>query len=119
MKSFLMFLLIVGGIVVVVVRRGLQMKKLVEHGVPVTGKVTDRKSRSTSTGGSATHHLRYEFTAPDGRTYAHRITVTGDEYQSFRDGDEIDLVYLPDNPKVSAQASMVELLRRETEKKRG
>ena len=113
MDMIVMFVLIVVGVLVVVARRGLQMKKLVERGIPVVGRVVSRGSRASSgAGGRATHHLRYEFTAADGRTYGHRITVTGAEHESVREGDEIELVYLPDNPKVSAQASMVAMLSR-------
>lgn len=99
-----------------VVRRGFQMRDLVQHGLPVTGTVVSKvafrgKSRVRS------HHLRYTSSAPDGHEYSHRIAISSAENEKYQEGDPIELMYLPNNPKVSATAQMVQMSRRALEPK--
>ena len=97
------------------VRRDYQMRDLVAQGVPVTGKVI-RQLRFTGTRGQRNRYLRYEFSVGAGR-YTHKIAVTVDESERYQDGDAIQLIYLPSNPKVSARVEMVEQCRQALQKK--
>lgn len=93
-----------------VVRRGYQMKDLVERGRPVTGEVVNKvKFRGSSS--VRNRYLRYRFRAGDGKYYSHKIAVGAGDYNALEPGDPIDLVYLPDRPAVSATAQMVETVR--------
>lgn len=112
--------LIIAGMIWQVVRRGYQMKDLVERGKPITGEVVNKvKFRGTASGGS--RYLRYRFRDGDGQYYSHKIAIGIDDFKRYEPGQPIELVYLPDNPKVSAAATMVELtreaMRKQAEKK--
>jgi hypothetical protein len=113
--TFAVLLLFVAVLIWQVVRRGYQMKDLVERGKPITGEVVNKvKFRGRSRMGS--RYLRYRFRAGDGQYYSHKIAVGSDEFERYEPGQPIELVYLPDKPKVSAAATMVELAREATRK---
>lgn len=102
-------LLIITFMILTVVRRGYQMRDLVAHGLPVTGKVL-RKMGFDNGKGPRKRFLRYEFSIA-GHSYSHKIAVTADAYDRYAEGDAIELIYLPDNPKISAHVEMVEQCR--------
>lgn len=123
METFWLVLLfplaVVGVLIWRVVRRGYQMKDLVERGRPVTGEVVKKlRFRGSSTRGN-NRFMRYRFPASDGQYYSHKIVIGIDDYNKLEPGDPIELVYLPDDPKVSARVEMVEMVREAMEKRAG
>jgi hypothetical protein len=108
--------LIVAAMIFVTVRRGLQMRSLAASGVAVKGKVV-KKWRNTKSTDTSSQRLRYQFEIGDGQTYAHAIVISIEEDQKYQIGDEVDIIYLPSNPKISALASMVALAQEALNKK--
>jgi len=98
--------------VVLIVRRGLQMKNLAHQGVPVTGKILLVTRLGSVNHSKQTRHwrLRYSFTLPDGRTFENGITPSEEE-RLMQVGGPIALVYLPTDPRVSGTRRMVNLSR--------
>jgi hypothetical protein len=108
--TFAVLLLFIAVMIWRIVRRGYQMKDLVERGKPITGEVVNKvKFRGTSS--VRNRYLRYRFRAGDGQYYSHKIAIGSDDFARYEPGQPIELVYLPDNPKVSAASTMVELTR--------
>ena len=62
-----------------------------------TGIDYDPESNITNT----IYYLAYHFTAADGESYSERIEVSQAMYQSFSEGDEINITYLPNRPGYS------------------
>jgi hypothetical protein len=94
-----------------VVRRGLQMKELVRHGVDVEGVVVAKKRSRTSAG----HHkqsIRYQYTDSTGRTWRHRSQVPFSVWSLYEEGSSLPVVYSRLTPHVSAPKYLVELARR-------
>jgi len=108
--GLLVGLLFVGVMIWRVVRRGYQMRDLVQRGIPVTGEVVN-KVKFHGSSGIRSRYLRYRFRAADGNQYSHKINISSSENEKYQEGRPIELVYLPDNPKVSATAAMVEMVR--------
>ena len=100
----------VAALVVTVVRRGMQLRHLAERGVQAKGAVGKMWSHGSGTG-SSTNRLRYRFTASDGREFKRSIMISPGERDTLREGAEVTVVYLPDNPRVSALLPMVEQAR--------
>lgn len=98
------------------IQRGLQLRRLVQNGVPGTGTVDRIRSFTGSTGVSR-YQLRYTFRAGDGREYRRVIMISREERERLKEGDTVAVIYLADNPKISALAELVELARRALEKK--
>lgn len=99
-------LLIVGYSIYQMVSRALQMKALCHEGVLGTGTIT--KSVEDFTGsGLSRNYLRYEFTTPEGRKYTYRIAVGHAERERYPVGSPIDVIYLPEKPRISATREMV------------
>lgn len=97
---------IVVAMLLVAVRRGLQMKQLATDGVEVQGRV-EKLWGHTGTTGMKSHRLRYAFEAADGRTYRRSVVVAAKVSASVKEGSPVRLVVLPSNPKVSALADVV------------
>ena len=109
--SFLIGALIIAAIIAVVVHRGLQMKNLANDGVVGNGRVLEKYRRTTTRGGMAAPYLRYEFYAANGLRYERKISVGQEIYDSYAEGDPIDIVYLKNKPQVNAAKYMVNLSR--------
>ena len=101
--------------VFIAVQRGLQMRRLTHNGVPATATVERMWSHTGSTGMSR-HRLRYTFRAGDGREYSRSIMISSGQRESLKEGDTVAVIYLADNPKISALAELVEQARRALEK---
>ena len=106
-------LLIVGWVIWVIVQRGFQIQRLVKGGVPGTGQVVKR-FRQHRRGGGGEPYLRYAFQDSYGRAFERKVGVSEEEFERYREGDSIDIVYLPGKPRVSATKAMVELSRSAT-----
>jgi len=102
--------IIIGAIVFMATRRGLQMKKLANHGVVIEGSVLKLFTRGGG-GSVASPGIQYEFHAANGHRYTNRISVTQDVYNEHEEGGPIAVVYLEDKPQVSAAKYMVNTIR--------
>ena len=107
---FLGFLLIVGGIIFQVIRRGLQIKKLAQEGLLTRALILRKGTRPVGKGASSPR-LFYQFTDPLGRIRRRSVHVSWEIYEASREGGEIEIVYLPQDPGVNAAKYMVDLVR--------
>lgn len=103
--------LIIVAIIVMVVRRGLQMKDLAHKGVVAKGRVVRKFRRTQAQGKHTSGYLEYEFTSALGQRHKRAIAVSEGVYGSHEEGDDIDVVYLPDRPQVNGARYMVNLSR--------
>jgi hypothetical protein len=112
MYFWLIIFLIVIAMIVFTVMRGLQFKLLVNEGVPIQATVVKKWKH-----GQNKCRLKYEYSTPSQGNFSHSPWVTEDEYNRYNSGDSIDVVVLPNKPKISAMASMVNLAKQALEKK--
>lgn len=111
-------LLIVGGMIVLAVRRGFQVKQLLEDGIETTGRVVKKQTFSGSKGGRVCR-IRYEYVDQMGKTHAHRSAVPEDVYASHEEGSPFPIVYSQSKPHISAPKYLVEQSRAAMAKKAG
>lgn len=110
--TFLVPVAIVIGLIVVVVRRGYQMKQLVEDGVDATGTVTAKIEHPTASGSKrSSRRIAYEYQDAAGQTHRHVSLITSDFWNAHAEGGPIDIVYSRSRPHVSAPRHLVELSR--------
>jgi hypothetical protein len=95
------------GAIGVAVWRALQFKKLAERGVPVTGTVVHRFQSGKAGGPERTKRITYSYTGPDGREYQRSASMTRGRWEQYPEGAPIQLICLPDDPGVSAEATLV------------
>ncbi len=91
-------------------QRGLQMRRLALEGVAGTAYVEDKKALRSTRGGKR-YRLTYRYTTADGQTFRHTPSVTGDLWLSVNPGDPVRIIYLPENPHISALEEDVEKMR--------
>lgn len=109
--ALLVPVLILGGIVFLLLKRGLQMKALCEDGVEVMGQVVEKRSVRSSNSSSRRQKLVYRYTDSTGTAHEHASLVPGDEYMRHNEGDEITVVYSAKTPSVSAPKYLVDQAR--------
>lgn len=112
---FIIGLGIVSLMVVFAVWRGLELRQLVESGIPAKATIIS-KNKFRGKSGIPTYRLRYEFQARDGRRYSKVISMTSTEAANVVIGDTIDIIYVPNKPKISASETMVALGRQALKK---
>jgi hypothetical protein len=103
----LFILLFIVGPVYLVIRRGLEMRRLATEGVETTGTVVEKYRRHR--GGS---RIRYEYCDASGQKHQGRAGVSWKYYEAVKVGDPVKVVYLPQRPSVSALWAEVDLVRR-------
>jgi hypothetical protein len=109
---------IIVGLVVMVVRRGFQMKLLVQDGVAGTGVVTDKIEHPTASGSRrSSRRIAYEYRDAAGQSHRHTSLVTSDFWNAHTEGGPIDIVYSRSQPAISAPAFLVELSRQALQRK--
>lgn len=101
---------------VVVARRGFQVKLLAEDGLEATGFVV-RKQTFSGRGGR-TYRLRYRYVDQMGREHSHRSVVDDDVYKRYNEGDPFPIVYSRSKPHISAPKDVVDLVRNAMEAKK-
>ena len=85
-------------------RRGLQLRDLVNDGVPLTAKV----EKIWTFKGRQKARLRFSYQV-DNENYTRAVAISMAEYEQLQQGDSVAIVYLPSKPSVSALDSMVSL----------
>jgi len=108
---FLLLVLIVGAIIVLLVKRGLQFRELCEQGVEITGQVISKRSVKPGPSTSRRQKLAYRYTDSTGAAHEHTSVVTWDVYSRHDDGGPIAIVYSAKNPAVSAPKYLVDQAR--------
>ena len=79
-------------------RRGRQMALLMSRGTEITGKVIDaRRVRRSRT--HTAFRVRYAFETTGGFRYEREIEVPPKEFDDYRKGQDIAIVYDPANPE--------------------
>lgn len=122
MQSFITFIvvpvLILGVMMVVVVRRGLQMKLLVQDGVDTMGMVKAKLKHSGHKNASRSHRIRYAYLDGNGKAQEHVSMVTADFWRAHEEGGPIDLVYSASRPGISSPKHLVDQCREALERRR-
>lgn len=93
--------LIIIGMVALMVRRSLQMRKLAAAGVTAQAEVLKIWHHSHEKGPTR-HRVRYCFLAANGQHYRNTVMITGERRARLAGLTHVAVVYLPNNPKVSA-----------------
>ena len=110
MGSFVLFLIVAAFAYWWFIRRNKgmaeDMGKLVEHGVDIEAKVVS-KTRSQR----MNRYLVYFFTLENRQSYSKQVSPDFALWDSLNKGDKIPIVYLPENPEVSAIKQTVEKVR--------
>jgi hypothetical protein len=102
---FILFFIV--GAVYVVIWRGSEMRRLATEGVETTGTVVEKYSSHRR--GS---RIRYEYRDASGQKHQGRAEVSWEYYKAVKVGDPVKVVYLPQQPSVSALWALVDLVRR-------
>jgi hypothetical protein len=105
---FILFF-IVGG-VYLVIRRGLEMRRLAAEGVETTGTVVEKYYRRRREGETITR-IRYEYCDASGQKHQGWAGVSWEYYEAVKVGAPVKVVYLPQRPSVSALWAEVDLVR--------
>jgi hypothetical protein len=101
---FILFFIV--GAVYLVIRRGLEMRRLATEGVETTGTVVEKYRRRR-----VGRRIRYEYCDASGQKHQGRAGVSWEYYEAVKAGDPVKVVYLPQRPSVSALWAEVDLFR--------
>ena len=105
-------LLLGGYTVYVLIRRGVEMRRLAEEGVETTGTVTRKLMFFRRR-----YQIKYAYTDSFGNQHHRTSFVLGEFYDRLEVGSPVKVVYLPHRPSVSGLLSDVENARRALERK--
>jgi hypothetical protein len=100
--------LIVGGIIFMAVRRGLQMRELCDHGIETTGRIFSKRSVNGGHNHGRREKLAYEYTDNAGTIHRHTSVVPLAVYQAHEQGGTIPVVYSARKPSISAPKYLVD-----------
>lgn len=81
------------------VRRGNELLRLGRTGLPTTGRLSAKRERTRK--GRTTYTLVYEYRSNKGQ-HQRSMKVSRSEFDAAREDTEVDMVYLPDNPRIAA-----------------
>jgi hypothetical protein len=105
-------IVIVGLLIFVYVRDQQAKRELRERGVTTTARVTgrdhevayDTDPNTNSTTSSETYYVSYQY-AVNGTPYSGRSSVSRETYDILREGQPVEVVYLPESPGAARLAS--------------
>lgn len=109
--ALLVPVLILAGIVFILVKRGLEMKELSEHGIETVGRIVNKRSVKSSSSSSRRQKLVYRYTDTSGAAHEHTSVVPSEVYHAHEEGGTIPVVYSPKKPAVSAPKYLVDQAR--------
>jgi hypothetical protein len=105
-------IVIIGLLVYVYVRDQQAKAELRERGVTVTARVTghdievshDTDPDGNSTTSTEAYYVIYQYTV-NGKSYSRRNKVKRETYDILREGQSVEVVYLPESPSAARLAS--------------
>jgi hypothetical protein len=89
-----------GAIVWGMLKGAKQHTALKQRGVPTTAQVIERDLQP-DTGAGETYSFKVQYTV-DGTTYQEKVGVSVTDYYNYQLNSTVEVVYLPDKPKVVA-----------------
>jgi len=93
-------------------KRGKELLQLFQNGKKTTATVSKRQRiLRSSPEGTTKYRVSYVFKTESGEAISHSVYVSYDLYQETPVGSEVDIVYLANDPKISALGYMVGLVR--------
>lgn len=104
--------LIVGAMIFIFVRRGLQMRELCEQGVETSGEVVEMRVVKAGKSSTKQRKIVYRYTDSAGATHSHTSVVSIEAYQNHEEGGQIQVVYSSKNPAISAPKYLVDQARK-------
>jgi len=107
---------IISAMIVLVVRRGRQMRQLTLDGVEAIGMVKAKLIHRAPKGSRVTHRLHYAYLDAKGTAHENRSLVTREFWSSHEEGGRIDVVYSQSQPHISAPKHLVDLGRQALKK---
>jgi len=116
MGEFVLFLIVAAAAYWWFIRRAMAMAmapmmgELAKRGMDVDARIV-KKSKIQSNFGGFKHYLVYSFTLENQQSFSKNISPDFKQWDSLSEGDKISIVYLPENPEVSATKEMVETIR--------
>lgn len=87
-----------------------EMSGLLQEGKQTTARITATEKRRMSRA-EFEYFVTYSFTSLDEAEHSKEFRVSATEFDSFSEGQPIDIVYLPSDPSVSATREMVTRVR--------
>lgn len=100
---FLVIFIVVGA--AIFVHRQREIKALLERGNTTTGRIIMLSTTSRR------QSIRYEFKDAHGGTHKKTVFTTLEKFNDLRVGDDIQVVFLPDKPKVSISKALLDFVR--------
>lgn len=91
-------------------KRGQELVSLAKNGHRVNATIVNKTHHRSSKSGSSYYRFQYIFNTKDAEKISNTVNVSMDVYNENEIGSEVEIVYLPDNPKTSAMAYMVDLV---------
>ena len=86
------------------------MAKLLHAGASATARIATTEKRRLSRH-EFEYFVTYSFCTRDGSSVEKELRVSATHFDDFSEGASLDVVYLPDDPSVSATREMVETVR--------
>ncbi len=87
-----------------------EMSRLLLEGETTTARITATEKRRMSRG-EFEYFVTYAFSSRDDVEHSKELRVSATEFDDYREGQQLDVVYLPSDPAVSATHAMVARVR--------
>lgn len=103
--------LFVAAFILIIVRRGYQMRLLCRDGVDAIGMVKTKSERRMTKGRHKNFVIHYAYLDEQGKAHEHRSIVSRSFWDRHEEGGRIDIVYSRSRPEISAPAQLVDKAR--------
>jgi hypothetical protein len=90
-----------------VVQRSGELRALAERGRRITGRVVERRARHSRGTAGRYRRIKLACELPDGSRHERWISATLEEWETLKQGDPVELVYLEDRPSVFGTLRLV------------
>ncbi|MCW1885306.1 DUF3592 domain-containing protein [Luteolibacter flavescens] len=110
-------ILIFAGIIWLAVRRGLELKRLCDQGIEVTGRVAEKRAVAGHGSGPRQKKIVMSYRDRFGAEHLRTSSVPLSVYDQYQVDDPIEIVYLPDSPATSSPKYLVDQCREALRKK--
>ena len=82
------------------------MAKLMQQGAEAKARITDTDRRRMARG-EFEYFITYSFTTRDDQEFSKELRVSASRFDDYQQGEEIAIVYLPEDPSISVTRDML------------